>query len=61
MNARNEDHDFHADVTEGVLRGELDWLIICHNCAAYNCAEEEYPSRPLYLFLPITSNICRVD
>ena len=25
---------------------ELDWLIRCHNCAAYNCPEE-YPPRPL--------------
>ena len=26
---------------------ELDGLTRCHNCAAYNCAEEEYPPRPL--------------
>ena len=26
---------------------ELDWLIRYHNCAAYNCPEEEYPPRPL--------------
>ena len=26
---------------------ELVWLIRCHNCAAYNCPEEEYPPRPL--------------
>ena len=25
---------------------ELDWLIGCHNCAAFNCPEE-YPPRPL--------------
>ena len=28
-------------------RDELDWLIRYHNCAAYNCPEEEYPPRPL--------------
>ena len=28
-------------------RDKLDWLIRCHNCAAYNCPEEEYPLRPL--------------
>ena len=28
-------------------RDELDWLIRCHNCTAYNCPEEEYSSRPL--------------
>ena len=28
-------------------RDELDWLIRCHNCAAYNCPEEEYPPRHL--------------
>ena len=28
-------------------RNELDWLIICQNCAAYNYLEEEYPPRPL--------------
>ena len=26
---------------------EADWLIRCPNCAANNCPEEEYPSRPL--------------
>ena len=26
---------------------ELDWLISFHNCAAYNCPQEEYPPRPL--------------
>ena len=41
-------------------RNELDWLIRCHNCAAYNYPEEEYPPRPLLIF-PITSKICTVD
>ena len=27
-------------------RDELDWLMRCHNCAAYNCPEEECPPRP---------------
>ena len=26
---------------------EVDWTIICHNCAAFNCPQEEYPPRPL--------------
>ena len=26
---------------------EVDWLIRCHNCAVYNCPENEYPPRPL--------------
>ena len=25
---------------------EIDWTIRCHNCAANNCSEEEYPARP---------------
>ena len=28
-------------------RDGSDWLIRCHNCAAYICPEEEYPPRPL--------------
>ena len=28
-------------------RDELDWLLRCHNCAAYYCPEEEYLPRPL--------------
>ena len=32
-------------------RDELDWLIRCHNCAADNWPEEEYPPRsPAYSF-----------
>ena len=27
--------------------GEVDWMIRCHNCAAFNCPQEEYPPRPL--------------
>ena len=26
---------------------DLDWLIRCHNCAAYNCPKEEYSPRSL--------------
>ena len=26
---------------------ELNWMIICHNCEALNCPEEEYPARLL--------------
>ena len=26
---------------------ELDWLIKCHNCATYNCSQEECRPRPL--------------
>ena len=26
---------------------DLNWLIRCHNCTAYNCPEEKYPPRPL--------------
>ena len=26
---------------------EVDWMIRCHNCAAFNCPQEEYPPRPL--------------
>ena len=22
---------------------EVDWMIRCHNCATFNCPEEEYP------------------
>ena len=28
---------------------ELVWLIRCHNCAAANCSEDEYPLRPLLI------------
>ena len=28
-------------------KDEVDWLIRCDNCAAYNCPKEEYPPRPL--------------
>ena len=28
---------------------ELDWLIRCHNCAAYNCPQKEYPPRLLHI------------
>ena len=32
---------------------ELNWMIVCHNCEALNCPQEEYPARllpipPLY-------------
>ena len=30
-------------------RDEFDWLIKCHNFAADNCPEEEYPPRPLLI------------
>ena len=30
-----------------VCRDGLDWLMICHNCTADNCPEEEYPPKPL--------------
>ena len=42
------------------FRDELDWLIRCHNCAADNCTEEEYPSRPLSI-PPKYIAICRGD
>ena len=36
---------------------ELDWLIRCHNCAAYNCPEEEYPPRPLPILPDYIDNL----
>ena len=30
-------------------RIEVVWLIRCHNCAADNCPEEEYPLKPLHI------------
>ena len=41
-------------------RDWLYWLIICHNCAAYNCQRRSTYQCP-YLFLPITSTTCRVE
>ena len=38
-------------------RDELDGMIRCHNCAAYNCAEEEYPRRPLPIPLDYINNL----
>ena len=26
---------------------ELNWMIICHNCEALDCPQEEYPARLL--------------
>ena len=26
---------------------EVNWIIICHNCEAHNCPQEEYPARRL--------------
>ena len=26
---------------------EVNWMIICHNCEALNCPQEEYPARLL--------------
>ena len=26
---------------------EIDWMIICHNCEAFNCPQEKIPARPL--------------
>ena len=26
---------------------EINWMIICHNCEALDCPQEEYPARPL--------------
>ena len=26
---------------------EVEWMIRCHNCAAFNCPQKEYPPRPL--------------
>ena len=31
---------------------EVAWIIRCHNCAANNCSDEEYPSRPLPIIPP---------
>ena len=28
---------------------EVDWMIRCHNYAAFNCPQEEYPPRPLLI------------
>ena len=40
---------------------EVDWLIRCHNCAANNCPEEEYPPRPLPILPDYIDNLqCRL-
>ena len=26
---------------------QIDWMIRCHNCEAFNCPQEEYLPRPL--------------
>ena len=40
-------------------RDELDWLIICHNCAADNCPEKEYLPRPLPILPDYIDNLQR--
>ena len=42
-----------------VYLDEVDWLIRCHNCAAKNCPEEEYPPRPLPILLDYIDNLQR--
>ena len=36
---------------------EIDWMVRCHNCEAFNCPQEEYSPRPLPIPLNYIGNL----
>ena len=40
---------------------EIDCVIRCHNCEAFNCPQEEYSPRPLPIPPDYILTTCRVD